>query len=60
MKEITRKLSNYDKKMNNLAGRLENFLTAFNNKKLKKKLSPLCSLVPTERVPLAELTNRLL
>ena len=46
--------------MGNLAGRLENFLRAFNNKRLRKRLSPLCSLVPTERVPLAELTNRLL
>ena len=60
MKEITRKVNNYERKVNNMASRLENFLMVFKNKKLKKKLSPLCSLVPTERVPMADLTNRLL
>lgn len=46
--------------MNNLASKLENFIIVFKNKKLKKKMLPPLTLVKTERIPMTDLTNRVL
>ena len=60
MKEMNRKLNNYEKKMSNLASKLENVIIVFKNKKLKKKMLPPLTLVKTERIPMSDMTNRVL
>lgn len=57
-KEINRKLNTYEKKMGNLTSKLENFLLIFHNRKAKKRIYPHLSFMKTERLPMADLTNR--
>jgi hypothetical protein len=59
IKELNRKLNNYEKKVNNLASKLENFLMVFSNRKLKQRLKPQASVLGTDRTPMSGLTNRL-
>ena len=59
IKEIARKVSNYEKKVDNLFSKLENVVMLLGNKRLKNRLNPI-NQVKTERLPMLDLTNRII
>jgi hypothetical protein len=46
--------------MGNLASKLENVIIVFRNKKLKKTIASGLTMAKTERIPLSDMTNRVL